>query len=305
MASITRKLPIPDKSVEELDPEITKLIYAEQNRQKRGIELIASENFAYKHTMQVSGSCLMNKYAEGYPGARYYGGNEFIDQIESLCINRGLSLFGLKPEEWGCNVQALSGSPANFAVYTALLQPGEKLMGLDLTNGGHLTHGFFTPQKKVSATSLFWQSQQYKVNTTTGLIDYDALAEQAKEWKPKLIIAGFSAYPRDLDYKRFREIADSVGAYLLSDMAHISGLVAARQANNPFEYSHVVSSTTHKSLRGPRAGLIFARKEGGLNEKIDTAVFPMLQGGPHENVIGALAVQLLQASKPEFREYII
>jgi glycine hydroxymethyltransferase len=204
MASTTRKLPIPDKSVEELDPEITKLIYAEQNRQKRGIELIASENFAYKHTMQVSGSCLMNKYAEGYPGARYYGGNEFIDQIESLCINRGLSLFGLKPEEWGCNVQALSGSPANFAVYTALLQPGEKLMGLDLTNGGHLTHGFFTPQKKVSATSLFWQSQQYKVNTTTGLIDYDALAEQAKEWKPKLIIAGFSAYPRDLDYKRFR-----------------------------------------------------------------------------------------------------
>lgn len=178
-------------------------------------------------------------------------------------------------------------------------------MGLDLTNGGHLTHGFQTPTKKVSATSLFWESEQYKVNAETGFIDYDGLFKQAEQFRPKVIIAGFSAYPRDLDYKKFREICDSVGAYLLADMAHISGLVAAREANNPFEYAHVVSSTTHKSLRGPRSGIIFARKEGGLNEKIDTAVFPMLQGGPHENTIGALAVQLLQASKPEFKEYII
>ena len=247
----------------------------------------------------------MNKYSEGYPGARYYGGNEIIDKIESLCQKRALDLYGLKSEEWGINVQPLSGSPANFAVYTGLLAPGEKMMGLDLTNGGHLTHGFYTPTKKVSATSLFWDSLQYKTNINTGLIDYDALAKQAEVFKPKLIIAGFSAYPRDLDYKRFREIADSVGAYLLADMAHISGLIAAKQANNPFEYAHVVTSTTHKSLRGPRAGIIFSRKEGSLNEKIDTAVFPMLQGGPHENVIGALAAQLLQASKPEFREYII
>jgi len=245
----------------------------------------------------------MNKYSEGYPFARYYGGNQFIDQIESLCIKRALNLYGLNSDEWGCNVQALSGSPANFAVYTGLLQPGDKLMGLDLTNGGHLTHGFYTPAKKVSATSLFWSSQQYKVNPTTGLIDYDALAAQAAEFKPKLIIAGFSAYPRDLDYKRFREICDSVGAYLHSDMAHISGLVAAKQANNPFEYSHVVSSTTHKSLRGPRAGIIFANKEGGLNEKIDFAVFPMLQGGPHNHQVAALAAQLKQVATPEFKDY--
>jgi glycine hydroxymethyltransferase len=267
---------MPDLPVEEMDPELTQLIYAEQKRQFRGIELIASENFAYKHVMQVSGSCLMNKYAEGYPNARYYGGNEFIDQIEDLCRKRALALYKLEPNVWGVNVQSLSGSPANFAVYTGLLAPGEKLMGLDLTNGGHLTHGFYSPQKKVSATSLFWESQQYKVDPSTGLIDYDKLAAQAAEFRPKLLIAGYSAYPRDLDYKRFREIADSVGAYLLTDMAHYSGLVAAGEFNNPFEHSHVVSSTTHKSLRGPRAGIIFSRKEGGLNEKIDTAVFPML-----------------------------
>ena len=177
--------------------------------------------------LESLGSCLTNKYSEGYPGARYYGGNEFIDQIEDLARARALKAYRLNPNEWGVNVQPYSGSPANLAVYTALMQPGEGLMGLDLTQGGHLTHGFFTEQRKVSATSLFFKSKQYKVNLESGLIDYDALAEAAKEFKPKVIVAGFSAYPRDLDYKRFREIADSVGAFLLSDIAHISGLVAA------------------------------------------------------------------------------
>ena len=218
----------------------------------------------------------MNKYSEGYPNARYYGGMEFIDQIESLCQKRALDLYGLNKEEWGVNVQPLSGSPANFAVYTGLLAPGDRMMGLDLTQGGHLTHGFQTANKKVSATALFWESQQYQVNMETGYIDYDKLAKEALEFRPKLIIAGFSAYPRDLDYKRFREICDSVGAYLHADMAHVSGLIAAKEANNPFDYAHVVSSTTHKSLRGPRAGIVFAKKEGGLSDKIDTAVFPML-----------------------------
>lgn len=183
--------------------------------------------------------------------------------------------YRLKPEEWGVNVQPYSGSPANLAVYTGLMQPGERLMGLNLTQGGHLTHGYFTETRKVSSTALFWESKQYNVNAD-GYIDYDALEQAALEFRPKVIVAGFSAYPRDLDYKRFRSICDNVGAYLLADMAHISGLVAAQELNNPFEYAHVVSTTTHKSLRGPRSGMIFSRKEGGLNEKIDFAVFPML-----------------------------
>lgn len=247
------------------------------------------------------GSALTNKYSEGYPGARYYGGNEYVDKIEDLARTRALKAYRLNPSEWGVNVQPYSGSPANLAVYTALLQPGERLMGLDLTQGGHLTHGYFTETRKVSATSLFWESKQYKVNLQTGYIDYDALEKGAHEFKPKIIIAGFSAYPRDLDYKRFRQIADSVGAYLLADMAHISGLVASQELNNPFEYAHVVSTTTHKSLRGPRSGMIFARKE--LMDKIDFAVFPMLQGGPHNHQVAALAAQLKQVDTPEFKDY--
>jgi glycine hydroxymethyltransferase len=186
------------------DPEVYKLIEKEKFRQYRGIELIASENFTYQFVLDALGSCLTNKYSEGYPGNRYYGGNEFIDQIEDIARKRALEAYRLKPEEWGVNVQPYSGSPANLAVYTALMQPGEGLMGLDLTQGGHLTHGFFTEQRKVSATALYFKSRQYKVNTGTGYIDYDALEQAAKEFKPKVIIAGFSAYPRDLDYKRFR-----------------------------------------------------------------------------------------------------
>lgn len=252
--------------------------------------------------MDALGSCLTNKYSEGYPGARYYGGNEFIDKIEDLARNRALHAYRLNSSDWGVNVQPYSGSPANLAVYTALMQPGEGLMGLNLTQGGHLTHGYFTETRRVSATSLFWKSKQYNVDPN-GYIDYDALEAGALEFKPKVIVAGFSAYPRDLDYKRFRAIADKVGAYLLADMAHISGLVAAQELNNPFEYAHVVSTTTHKSLRGPRSGMIFARKEGGLAEKIDFAVFPMLQGGPHNHQFAALAAQLKQVATPEFKEY--
>ena len=226
-SKITRQLPMKDMTLKEHDPELYKLIENEKKRQYRGIELIASENFTYKFVFESLGSCLTNKYSEGYPGARYYGGNEFVDKIEDLARDRALVAYRLKPEEWGVNVQPYSGSPANLAVYTALLQPGERMMGLNLTQGGHLTHGYFTETRKVSATALFWESKQYNVNTTTGYIDYDALEQAALEFKPKIIIAGFSAYPRDLDYKRYRAICDKVGAYLLADMAHISGLVAA------------------------------------------------------------------------------
>lgn len=300
---ITRKLPMPDITLKECDPELYNIIKLEEKRQYGGIELIASENFTYKAVMEVNGSCLTNKYSEGYPGARYYGGNKYIDMVENLCYKRALEAFRLDDKEWAVNVQVMSGSPANFAVYTALLEPGQRLMGLDLTQGGHLTHGFYTPQKKVSATSLFWESLQYKVDPKTSLIDYDALHKQALEFKPKIIIAGFSAYPRDLDYKRFRQICDEVGAYLMADIAHVSGLVAAQEANNPFEYADVVTSTTHKSLRGPRSGVIFS-KRGEMSQKIDTAVFPMLQGGPHNHQIGALAAQLKMVNTPEFKNYI-
>ena len=301
-SKITRQLPMKDMTLKEHDPELYKLIELEKKRQYRGIELIASENFTSKFVLESLGSCLTNKYSEGYPGARYYGGNEYVDKIEDLARDRALVAYRLKADEWGVNVQPYSGSPANLAVYTALLKPGERLMGLNLTQGGHLTHGYFTETRKVSATSLFWESKQYNVNAD-GFIDYDALEQSALEFKPKIIVAGFSAYPRDLDYKRFRSICDKVGAYLLADMAHISGLVAAQEANNPFEYADVVSTTTHKSLRGPRSGMIFARKAGGLAEKIDFAVFPMLQGGPHNHQVAALAAQLKQVATPEFKDY--
>lgn len=234
-------------------------------------------------------------------GRRYYGGNEYIDQIESLCMERALALYGLDPQEWGVNVQPYSGSPANFATYTALLQPHDRIMGLDLPSGGHLTHGFQTEKKKVSATSVYFESMPYVVSSETGLIDYDEMERRAKMFLPKLLIAGASAYPREWDYKRMRQIADSVGAMLMVDMAHISGLVAGKVAASPFEYADVVTSTTHKTLRGPRSGMIFAKVP--YMEKINSAVFPSLQGGPHNHQIGALAVALKEASQPEFADY--
>jgi len=235
-------------------------------------------------------------------GKRYYGGNEYIDKIETICMQRALNLFELDPSIWGVNVQPYSGSPANFAAYTALLKPHDRIMGLDLPSGGHLTHGFQTPKKKVSATSVYFESMPYVVNSETGLVDYDDMERRAKMFMPKLLIAGGSAYTREWDYERMRRIANDVGAYLMVDMAHISGLVAGKMAANPFEHADLVTSTTHKTLRGPRSGMIFAKVD--LMDRINAAVFPMLQGGPHNNAIGALAVALKEALTPEFTQYV-
>ena len=294
--------------MKEHDPELYNLIKKEEYRQWSGIELIASENFTSRSVLECLGSCLTNKYSEGYPNARYYGGNEIIDQIELLAQERALKAFHLDPKVWGVNVQPYSGSPANLAVYTGILQPQDKLMGLDLPSGGHLTHGYQTEKKKISAVSQFFTSRPYYINQETGYIDYDECYKIAQEFKPKLLICGFSAYPRHLDYKRFREIADSVGAYLMADIAHISGLVATGESGNAFEYCNIVTSTTHKTLRGPRAGIIFSQKKGkfgNLDEKINTAIFPMLQGGPHENQIAAICTQMKEVMSPEFKEYTI
>lgn len=296
------------------DPEMYNLIKKEKDRQMRGLELIASENFTSKAVLQCLGSCLTNKYSEGQPGQRYYGGNEYIDQVERLCQKRALDLYGLSPEEWGVNVQPLSGSPANFAVYTGVVGPHGRIMGLHLPDGGHLSHGFMTPTKKISATSVYFESFPYRVSPKTGLIDYDQLHENAKLFLPNMIIAGVSCYSRHLDYKRFREIADENGAYVLADMAHVSGLVAAGVAPSPFEYCDIVTTTTHKTLRGPRSGMIFFRRgvrklKNGKEEKYDLerrineAVFPGLQGGPHNHQIAGVAVALQQAARPEFKAY--
>uniref|UniRef100_A0A7M4YJQ3 Serine hydroxymethyltransferase n=1 Tax=Anopheles funestus TaxID=62324 RepID=A0A7M4YJQ3_ANOFN len=297
------------------DKELMDLIRKEKKRQTRGLEMIASENFTSLSVLQCLSSCLHNKYSEGLPGQRYYGGNEFIDEIELLAQKRALEAYRLNPEEWGCNVQPYSGSPANFAVYTALIEPHGRIMGLDLPDGGHLTHGFMTQTKKISATSIFFESMPYKVDPVTGLIDYDKMEETARLFKPKVIIAGISCYSRCLDYKRFREIANQNGAYLFADMAHISGLVAAGIIPSPFEYADVVSTTTHKTLRGPRAGVIFFRKgvrsvkANGekvmydLESRVNQAVFPGLQGGPHNHAIAGIATCMLQAQTPEFRAY--
>lgn len=274
MVEATQKLPIEDLSLKVRDPELFDMIENEKKRQFEGIELIASENFTSRAVMEALGSCLTNKYSEGYPGKRYYGGNEYIDQIETLCQKRALQAFHADPAEWGVNVQPLSGSPANFAVYTALLGPGGKLMGLALAHGGHLTHGHQSETKKVSASSLYFESKPYFVNEETGLIDYEALEKSAEEFKPGMIVCGASGYPRDMDYKRFREICDKVGALLMADIAHTSGLIASRLLNSPFEYADIVTTTTHKSLRGPRSGMIFFRKK--YEEAINFAVFPQL-----------------------------
>ncbi|EEH22445.1 hypothetical protein PABG_04656 [Paracoccidioides brasiliensis Pb03] len=306
---------ILSEHLQEADPSIYKILQQEKNRQKHFINLIPSENFTSQAVLDALGSVMQNKYSEGYPGARYYGGNQFIDQAEILCQQRALKAFGLKEDEWGVNVQPLSGSPANLYAYSALLNTHDRIMGLDLPHGGHLSHGYQTPTKKISAVSKYFETLPYQLDESTGLIDYDKLAELALLYRPKLLIAGTSAYSRLIDYSRMRQIADSVGAYLLTDMAHISGLVAAGVIPSPFTYSDVVTTTTHKTLRGPRGAMIFFRKgvrrtdsKGNpemydLEGPINASVFPGHQGGPHNHTITALSVALLQATTPEFKTY--
>ncbi|KAK4426520.1 Serine hydroxymethyltransferase, mitochondrial [Sesamum alatum] len=301
--------------LEVVDPEIADIIEHEKARQWKGLELIPSENFTSVSVMQAVGSVMTNKYSEGYPGARYYGGNEYIDMAETLCQQRALEAFRLDPAKWGVNVQPLSGSPANFHVYTALLKPHDRIMALDLPHGGHLSHGYQTDTKKISAVSIFFETMPYRLNESTGYIDYDQLEKSAVLFRPKLIVAGASAYARLYDYARIRKVCDKQKAILLADMAHISGLVAAGVIPSPFDYADVVTTTTHKSLRGPRGAMIFFRK--GVKEinkqgkevlydyedKINQAVFPGLQGGPHNHTITGLAVALKQATTPEYKAY--
>jgi glycine hydroxymethyltransferase len=298
--------PTAGQTLAQFDPEMAELVNEEKDRQFRGIELIASENFTTAAVMECLGSCLTNKYSEGQAGKRYYGGNEVIDKIEWLCKKRALQAFSLDAEEWHVNVQPYSGSPANFAVYTALLPPHSRIMGLALPSGGHLTHGYYIPTKAISATSIYFESLPYEVDKTTGFIDFEALKERALLFRPKMIIAGASAYPRTMDWGKFKEICDEVGALLFVDMAHISGLVAAGVHPSPFPYADVVTTTTHKSLQGPRSGMIFIKTNGKVENaatRIDEAVFPALQGGPHNHQIGALAVQLKAVCGPDFKKY--
>ena len=274
------------------DPEVAACIENEFQRQKQNIELIASENIASPAVIAAMGSVLTNKYAEGYPGARYYGGCEYVDEVERLAIERVTRLFGADH----ANVQPHSGSQANMAVYAALLQPGDRILGMNLSHGGHLTHG-----SKASLSGKYFEAHFYGVDPETEIIDYEALARTAEEVRPKLIIAGASAYPRVIDFARFREVADSVGAYLMVDMAHIGGLVAAGVHPSPVPYADVVTCTTHKTLRGPRGAIILCRDE--LAKKIDSAVFPGTQGGPLMHVIAGKAVCFGEALQPAFRTY--
>ncbi len=290
------------------DTQIQKLIQAERARQKKVINLIASENIVSEDVLKALGSELTNKYSEGYPHRRYYGGNEIIDKIENLAQERALKLFDLNKNIWNVNVQPLSGSPANVAVYLALVPQGGKIMGMSLSHGGHLTHGH-----KVSATGKFWQQVAYGVDTKTEIIDYEAIKKLAKTELPDIIVCGFTAYPRIVDFKKFREITNATSlirkkaglkpTILMCDMSHFAGLVAGKQYASPFEYADIVTTTVHKTLRGPRSAMIFSKKE--YSDAIDKAVFPGMQGGPHNNQIAAVAVALKEAQSPSFKKYAL
>ena len=281
-------------TIESFDPEVATAIAAESRRQEEHVELIASENYASPRVMAAQGSVLTNKYAEGYPGKRYYGGCEHVDVVESLAIARARALFGAAY----ANVQPHSGSQANAAVCMALLQPGDTLLGMSLAEGGHLTHG-----SKVNFSGRLFNAVQYGLESSTGLIDYGQVQALADEHKPRLVIAGFSAYSRIVDWQRFREIADSVGAYLMVDMAHVAGLVATGHYPNPVPLADVVTTTTHKTLRGPRGGLILARENEELTKKFDSLVFPGTQGGPLMHVIAAKAIAFKEAMDDSFKDY--
>ncbi len=291
---LSQYLDTDTQTIESFDAELWACMRAEAQRQEDHIELIASENYASPRVLEAQGSVLTNKYAEGYPGKRYYGGCEFADQAELLAIERAKALFGAAY----ANVQPHSGSSANIAVYHALLTPGDTVMGMSLADGGHLTHG-----ASVSFSGKFYNAVQYGINHDTGLIDYDEVMALAVAHKPKLIIAGFSAYSRTMDWSRFRDIADAVGAWLLVDMAHVAGLVAAGVYPSPVPYADVVTSTTHKTLRGPRSGIILARDNEELHKKLNSAIFPGAQGGPLMHAIAAKAVAFKEAMDPSFVDY--
>jgi glycine hydroxymethyltransferase len=283
-----------EMTIAEFDPELAGSIAAERQRQEDHIELIASENYASPRVLEAQGSVLTNKYAEGYPGKRYYGGCEYVDVAEQLAIDRAKQLFGAAY----ANVQPHSGSQANAAVYLALLNPGDPILGMSLDHGGHLTHG-----AKVNFSGKLFHAFQYGIKPDTGEIDYEQVERLAHEHRPKLIVAGFSAYSRVIDWARFRAIADSVGAWFMVDMAHVAGLVAAGVYPNPVPFADVVTTTTHKTLRGPRGGLILARPHADLHKKFNSLVFPGTQGGPLMHVIAAKAVAFLEALQPEFKAY--
>src|SRR5579863_1108610 len=281
-------------SIADFDPELARAITGERRRQEEHVELIASENYASPRVLEAQGSVLTNKYAEGYPGKRYYGGCEFVDVAETLAIERARKLFGADY----ANVQPHSGSQANAAAYFALVQPGDAILGMSLDHGGHLTHG-----ARVNFSGKFFRAAQYGIRPDTGEIDYEQVQRLAEEHRPKMIIAGFSAYSRVVDWARFAAIAKSVGAYFVVDMAHVAGLVAAGIYPNPLPHADVVTTTTHKTLRGPRGGLILAKANDEITKKLNSLVFPGTQGGPLMHVIAARAVALLEALQPEFKEY--
>jgi glycine hydroxymethyltransferase len=279
--------------LEQNDPAIYDAIRGEEERERRGVELIPSENYTYPEVFACNGSVMTNKYAEGYPGRRYYGGQEFTDIVESLAIERAMELFNCEH----ANVQPLSGSPMNQAVYMGLLQPGDTVLAMDLTHGGHLTHG-----APVSHMGKIFNFVRYKTHPDSGEIDFDEVMALAREHQPKMVLCGHSSYPRELDYAEFQRVADAVGALTMADVSHIGGLIAGRALKNPFDSGFdVVTTTTHKSLRGPRSGLILCKKE--FKKKINSAVFPGMQGGPHMNTISGVAVTLGKALQPAFRDY--
>ena len=284
------------KHVQKQDKEVFDALVGEEHRESEGLELIPSENYVSKAVREANGSCLTNKYSEGYPGKRYYGGQTYTDMVETLAIERAKQLFNCGY----ANVQTLGGANANIAMYFALLQPGDTVLGMDLSHGGHLTHGH-----PVTYLTKIFNFVRYKMkDVETGEIDYDEMLKVAKEHKPKIVLAGFSAYPRELNYQKFVDIAREVGAYAVMDIAHIAGLIAGKAVKSPFDFGFdVMTSTTHKTLRGPRGGLILTRESEEIAKKIDKMVFPGLQGGPHLNQIAAVAVALAEAARPEFKKY--
>lgn len=287
---------MPMSTIIHADPEVAKIISGEKMRQLSGLEMIASENYVTKPVLEAMGSIFTNKYSEGYPGKRYYGGQEWTDEIEILAQKRALEIFGLNPDEWQVNLQPYSGSPANIAVYFALAEFGDTLMGMSLNQGGHLTHGH-----KVNFSGKAYNFVQYSVQEDSHLIDYQEVSKLAKTHKPKIIISGATAYPRKIDFEKFGKIAKEVGAIHMADISHVAGLIVAGQHPSPFPHADVVTTTTHKTLRGPRGAMIFARKEYG--PAIDKAIFPGLQGGPHMHIIAAKAVAFKEASEKSFKDY--